>query len=94
MVTNHFGNRHFMQPMRRLEALSFFFFLLGFVGAGFFWRSVPNVFPICSQQAPILFPKMFPIALYFLSHIVWPWFNFHIIYITCKGEGRWRSRDT
>jgi len=45
-----------------------FFLGGGGVGGGdcFFWH-VPNVFT-----------KTFPIAPHFLSHILWPWFNFHV----------------
>jgi hypothetical protein len=50
MVAHHFGNRNFMQLMRRLRRGNFFLFLLGFgwgVGEVFF---VPNVFPKCSLR--------------------------------------------
>jgi hypothetical protein len=55
-VTNRFGDKNFMQPMRRLRG-GLSFFLLGFGGAGgegvhflFFW--VPKVFPSGSQKFP------------------------------------------
>jgi hypothetical protein len=44
-----------------------------------------NVFPkmlsLGFQNVPLIlnvFPKMFPISPHFLSHIVCPWFNFHV----------------
>ncbi len=63
MVTNSFGNRTFMQPMRRLSMHSKYlvFFLLSFGvsrerGEDLFEFSfVPNRFPMCS-------PRVFPIA--------------------------------
>ncbi len=60
MVTNCFGNKNFMQPMRRLKGI----FLLGLGGQGGFF-----CFYVCSHQVPQVlnvFPKMFPIAPRFL----------------------------
>jgi hypothetical protein len=66
---------------------------LGFFwGRGGFLGSVLTMFSSCSQGVPIrfwkccpvpnVFPKMCPITLHILSHIVWLWFNFHV---SCKG---------
>jgi hypothetical protein len=30
---------------------------------------------------------MFPIAHHFSSHIVWPWFNFHVYNLKREGKG-------
>ncbi len=44
------------------------------------------LFPTCSHQVSNVFLKMFSIALnIFISHIVWPWFIFHV-YLSCKEE--------
>jgi hypothetical protein len=55
------------------------------MGGKFFW--VFALFSSCSQFVPQvlnMFPKMFPLALHFLSHIVWPRFDFHIYYLQTK----------
>jgi len=36
------------------------------------------LFSMCSHQVPNVFPEMFPIVPHVLSHMVWPWFNFHV----------------
>jgi hypothetical protein len=89
MVTNSFGNRNFMQPMRRLRGLTFFF--LGFFGRGGgvgcfpYSQCVLTMFPSSSQGVTLgfqnvpqvfnVFPNMFAIAIHFLFHIVWPGFK-------------------
>jgi hypothetical protein len=60
MVINHFGNRNFIQPMRRLQGPSFL--VLNFGGGGrekgnFLFNFVPNVFSVYSQDVPIRFLK-------------------------------------
>ncbi len=76
MVTNSFGNRNFIKPIRRFRGAQFFF-LLGSKGGkrGDFFSSFFR-FSMCSQQVlktvpnnPNVFPKTFPIVLHFLSHI-------------------------
>jgi hypothetical protein len=83
MATNCFGNKHFMQQMRRLRGV--FVFLGDGPGVSFVFLFVLNVFPLSSKvvpsgsqrvpQVPNVFPKTFPIAFHFLSHIIWPCFN-------------------
>jgi hypothetical protein len=34
---------------------------------------------------------MFPIAPYVLSHMVWPWFNFHLYNVVKRGLGGGRK---
>ncbi len=66
MVTNSFGDRNFMQLMRRLSMNSkciVFFSLkvLGGGGGGFFhFAFVPNMFPSSSHEVPNMFPKAVP----------------------------------
>jgi hypothetical protein len=87
-IDNCFGNKNFMQPMRSLgKVLMFFFWVFGGGWKGvFLFFCVPIKFLRCSHQVFKMFPK-FPMCLFFktfsitphfLSHIVWPWFNFHI----------------
>ncbi len=69
MVTNNFGNRNFVQPMRRLNMHSNFFLLSlgvgGEEGGGGFFFNFP-LFLTCSLEVPIRFPlcspRVFPIA--------------------------------
>jgi len=53
MVTNCFGNKNFMQPMRRLRGLVLSF---GFGGAGGGGSFVFGWFPMCSHQVLKVFP--------------------------------------
>jgi hypothetical protein len=58
MVSNTFGNRYLMQPMRRLNV--HFFFSFGFLGVGgvdffsflVYCKCVPIMFPRDSNQVP------------------------------------------
>jgi hypothetical protein len=99
MATNCFGNKHFMQQMRRLRGV--FVFLGDGPGVSFVFLFVLNVFPLSSKvvpsgsrrvpQVPNVFPKTFPIAFHFLSHIIWPCFNSDV-YNLFGGWGRgWRE---
>jgi hypothetical protein len=70
MVTNSFGNKSFVQPMRRRlnihsRGLQFFSFWRGREGIFLVSFYIPNVLPSCSHvipQVPKLFLNMFPIA--------------------------------
>jgi hypothetical protein len=56
MVTNYFGNRNFMQPMRRLREAQCFPFGGREGGGGNFFCIFLGLFPICSHEAPKVFP--------------------------------------
>jgi hypothetical protein len=80
--------------MRRLRGV--FVFLGAGPGVSFVFLFVLNVFPLSSKvvpsssqrvpQVPNVFPKTFPIAFHFLSHIIWPCFNFHVCNLFGGGE--------
>jgi hypothetical protein len=78
--------------MRSLKAGLIFPF--GFLEVGevadFCVFPVPNVFQLILKMLPIYqweFHKTFPITPHFLSHIVWPWFNFHVSNLLLQGWG-------
>jgi hypothetical protein len=89
MVMKRFGNRKFHAANEKVEE-GIGFFLLSFGGKGenflIFYvpkcsHQVPKVFLSGFQSVPQIinvFPNMFPESLHFLSHIIWPWFNFHV----------------
>ncbi len=97
-MTDCFGNRNFMWPMKRLLMLSFF--LLGFFGDGGSWgffcffgpfprcsHYVTIKFSRCSYQVPTMFLKMFPITLHFYPLLFGCGSTF--MHITCKrGQNR------
>jgi hypothetical protein len=80
MVTNHFGNRNFLEANEKAVGLRFF--LLGFWRKGAIFCLV-----VCSQSLLIVFPSVsqsvpqfsiYSLRLHILSHIVSLWFNFHV----------------
>jgi hypothetical protein len=91
MVTNSFGKRNFMQPMRRLSMhlwTPVFFILQGAGGGGrgdSIFPLVLNVFPSSSQQVltgfpssqsvPKYVPQVVPNSTWDLSYMVCPKFN-------------------
>jgi hypothetical protein len=79
MVTNTFGNRYLMQPMRRLNV--HFFFSFGFLGVGegifVVFLSIANVFPSSSHGVPIRFPNGFQSVLQAIPNITS--ISYHII---------------
>jgi hypothetical protein len=52
---------------------------------------VPLSFQIV-HKISIVFFKMFPIAHYFSSHIVWPWFNYDAYNLKREGKGGGRAK--
>jgi hypothetical protein len=95
MMTNVFGNRNFMHPMRRLNMCSSwwaqFFIFWGGVGGDIFlfFFPVPNVFSSCSHRVPQvlkLFSKMFAIAPQFYP--IWFAQSSTLMYINWKGRLR------
>ncbi len=71
--------------------LNFFFWVFGGGGGGrFLCFFCSQCVPPGSQNAPNFtneFRKTFPITPHFLSHIVWPWFNFHVCNLLLQGRG-------
>ncbi len=72
IVADCFQNRTFMSAMRRFKGCSFFFFnefpFWGVEGEFFVFFSM---FPLCSNQIPNVFVKMFPISIhFFISYCV------------------------
>jgi hypothetical protein len=81
MVKICFGNKNFIQLMRKLKGLIIFLLGKGQVGgrglsALMFSAMFPSIQDV--SQVPNLFLKTFPITPPFLFHIVFPWFNFNV----------------
>jgi len=78
--TNSFGNKSFMQLMRRFSmhawGVQFYFLERGGkgMGKGFLFSLVPSVFLPCSHKVPQVVPNNTSV----LSHMVCPKFNFCI----------------
>jgi hypothetical protein len=99
MVINSFGNRNFMQSMRRLSSACirdgpcFSFWVWGGGRFFLFFFCFPSFFLMCSQhvlimflwgsQVPKLFPEAFPTAPQFYP--IWFAQSWTLMYITWKG---------
>jgi hypothetical protein len=70
MVANSFGNRNFMQPMRKLRVP--YFFPFGFWGGGIL------LFFVCSHRSQSVASVFLTTPQFVLSLIVWLCFNFHV----------------
>ncbi len=84
--TKSFGNKSFMQPMRRLNKHLWGAYIFSFRGKGgvdlfFLGNLVPNVFSSCSQKessSSKVVPQDIPNSPSDLSHTVCPKFNSHV----------------
>jgi len=88
MVTNRFGNGHFMHPMRRLRGFSFFLLVLGFwVGGGVLCHFR---FPMWSNSVPIKFQD--PLIIFLTCSPKFPIcslirFQWHLSFYSLFGRG-------
>jgi hypothetical protein len=100
-MTNSFGNKSFMCPLRRLSMYSWwalFFPFWGGVGWGKLFFCFSSFFPMCSQHFLIKFskgsqsvpkwvPQDVPNSTSILSHTVCPEFNSHVYKLKMYAEG-------